>query len=96
MVVVPKDAQVTAEVVIDNKDIGFVHAGQPARVKLETFPFTQYGMVDPVVQSVTADAVNDEKRGAIFPATLVLAQAEIVDRCGWQTDSARCGDERDG
>lgn len=77
MVVVPKDAQVIAEVVIDNKDIGFVRAGQPARVKLETFPFTRYGTVDAVVQSVTADAVNDEKRGAIFPATLVLTQSAI-------------------
>jgi hemolysin D len=27
---------------------------------------------------VTADAVNDEKRGAIFPATLSLAQNSIV------------------
>ena len=29
------------------------------------------------VQSVTADAVNDEKRGAIFPATLTLARSAI-------------------
>ena len=45
MVIVPKDAQVTAEVVIDNKDIGFVRAGQIAAIKLETFPFTRYGTV---------------------------------------------------
>jgi hemolysin D len=45
MVIVPRDAQVTAEVVIDNKDIGFVNAGQAAEIKLETFPFTRYGTV---------------------------------------------------
>jgi hemolysin D len=78
MVIVPKDAQVTAEVVIDNKDIGFVTAGQPAAIKLETFPFTRYGTVDATVKSVSADAVNDEKRGAIFPATLTLAQSSIA------------------
>ena len=33
----PEDAQVTAEVVIDNKDIGFVSEGQAAEIKLETF-----------------------------------------------------------
>ena len=41
MVIVPHGAQVTAEVVIDNKDIGFVAAGQEAEIKLETFPFTK-------------------------------------------------------
>ena len=77
MVIVPKDALVTAEVVIDNKDIGFVYAGQTAQIKLETFPYTRYGTVPAQVQSVAADAVNDEKRGAIFPATLTLAQNSI-------------------
>ena len=77
MVIVPKDAQVTAEVVIDNKDIGFVSAGQAVAVKLETFPFTRYGTVNATVKSVVADAVTDEKRGAIFPAVLTLSQTHI-------------------
>jgi hemolysin D len=77
MVVVPKDAQVTAEVVVDNKDIGFVNAGQSVQVKLETFPYTRYGTIEAKVDSVTADAVNDEKRGAIFPATLTLTRCDI-------------------
>ncbi len=77
MIVVPKDAQITAEVIVDNKDIGFVKAGQVAAIKLETFPFTRYGTIEAKVDTVTADAVNDEKRGAIFPATLTLQQASI-------------------
>jgi hemolysin D len=77
MVVVPKDAEVTAEVVIDNKDIGFIHAGQAVEVKLETFPFTRYGTVPAQVKRMAADAVADEKRGAIFPATLTLGRSAI-------------------
>lgn len=77
MVIVPKDAEVTAEVTVDNKDIGFVRAGDSSRIKLETFPYTRYGTVDATVKSVTADAVNDERKGAIFPATLSLARAAI-------------------
>jgi hemolysin D len=77
MVIVPKDAQVRAEVVVDNKDIGFVNAGQTAQIKLEAFPFTRYGTVRATVKSVVADAVNDEKKGAIFPATLTLGQTNI-------------------
>ena len=77
MVIVPKDAQVTAEVVVDNKDIGFVAAGQSAHVKLETFPFTRYGTVPAIVKSVAADSVVDEKAGALFPASLTLQQTAI-------------------
>ncbi|MGH6646411.1 HlyD family type I secretion periplasmic adaptor subunit [Aquabacterium sp.] len=57
MVVVPEQAEVTAEVTLENKDIGFVNAGQAVEVKLETFPFTRYGTVPATVSSITADAV---------------------------------------
>ena len=91
MVVVPDAAQVTAEVTLENKDVGFVHLGQEAEIKLETFPFTRYGTVSAKVTNITADAVmktpssqrgNDDKAmtsgGAVFPATLTLA-AHVID-----------------
>ncbi|MNK87021.1 Hemolysin secretion protein D, chromosomal [compost metagenome] len=77
MVIVPDGAQVTAEVTLDNKDIGFVSPAQEATIKLETFTYTRYGTVNATVKTVTADAVNDEKRGAIFPVTLNLSATTI-------------------
>lgn len=77
MVIVPDSASVSAEVTLENKDIGFVAPGQEVAIKLETFPFTRYGTVKASVDKVTQDAVNDEKRGAIFPATLKLNQTSI-------------------
>jgi hemolysin D len=77
LIVVPDEAEVTAEVVVENKDIGFVREGQPAEVKLETFAFTRYGTVPAEVVRVSRDAVPDEKRGAVFAATLKLARAAI-------------------
>ena len=77
MVIVPDGADVTAEISIDNTDIGFVRAGQRAEVKLETFNYTRYGTVPAQVTWVTADAVNDDKKGAIFPALLTLKQSAI-------------------
>lgn len=68
MIIVPDGAQVTAEVTLENKDIGFVNVGNGAEIKLETFPYTRYGTVSASVDRVTADAVNDEKRGAILTA----------------------------
>ncbi len=77
MVIVPDGAEVKAEVTLDNKDIGFVNAGQEATIKLETFNYTRYGTVPAEVSLVTQDAVNDEKRGAIFPVTLQLKKYQI-------------------
>ena len=81
LVIVPDAAEVNAEVIIDNRDIGFVHEGQQAQVKLETFPFTRYGTVQAQVRWVTGDAVVQVKEGqpqsAIFPATLQLKQTNI-------------------
>lgn len=77
MIIVPDGAEVTAEVTLDNKDIGFVNPGQDVTIKLETFPFTRYGTVPATVKLVTSDAVNDEKRGAIFPATLTLQKMTL-------------------
>lgn len=77
MVIVPTESQVTAEVALENKDVGFVNVGQGAEIKLETFPYARYGTVPALVERVTADAVNDEKRGAIFPVTLTLGRHQI-------------------
>jgi len=89
LVVVPDQAQVTADVTLENKDVGFVKLDQAAEVKLETFPYTRYGTVPAKVTTITADAVMQEARpaqadkdgkmqpasgGAVFPATLTLAQ----------------------
>ncbi|GKT00622.1 HlyD family type I secretion periplasmic adaptor subunit [Acidovorax sp. SUPP3434] len=77
MVIVPDSAGVSAEVTLENKDIGFVVPGQEVAIKLETFPFTRYGTVKATVDKVTQDAVTDEKRGAIFPALITLNQSHI-------------------
>ncbi|MFE8643846.1 HlyD family type I secretion periplasmic adaptor subunit [Sphingomonas sp. NCPPB 2930] len=77
MVIVPDSAHVSAEVTLENKDIGFVSPGQEVAIKLETFSFTRYGTVRGTVNKVTQDAVNDEKRGAIFPALISLDQSHI-------------------
>jgi hypothetical protein len=48
-------------------------ARKRAEIKLKTFPFTRQGTVGAAaVRTVTADAVNDEKCGAILPVTPAL------------------------
>ena len=45
MIIVPDNAEAVVEAHILNRDIGFIREGQKVRVKLEAFPFTDYGIV---------------------------------------------------
>ena len=57
-VVVPSDATLEIEARISNRDIGFVHVGQDAEVKVDTFNFTRYGLLHGRVLSVSRDAIS--------------------------------------
>ena len=59
MRVVPRDAPPEIEVYLENKDIGFVEAGQAASLKIEAFPFTRYGTVPARVERVARDAIPE-------------------------------------
>jgi hemolysin D len=60
MVVVPADSRPEIEAMIPNRDIGFIHEGQSADIKIDTFNFTRYGLVHGKVVSVSQDAITRE------------------------------------
>lgn len=78
MIIVPERQPLEVEAVIENKDVGFVHAGQRAEVKVETFPYTRYGTLHARVQHVSADAVPDEQRGLVYAARVSLERGTLV------------------
>ncbi|MFO1080642.1 MAG: HlyD family type I secretion periplasmic adaptor subunit [Reyranellaceae bacterium] len=63
MVVVPTGSTLEVEATIANKDIGFVHGGEAAEIKVDTFNFTRYGMIAGKVLTISPDAVPKDKRG---------------------------------
>jgi hemolysin D len=62
MVIVPKENTLEVEAFVQNKDIGFVNAGQEAQIKIETFPFTKYGTIRGTVLHVSNDAIQQESK----------------------------------
>ena len=77
MVIVPNSGKIEAEVMLLNKDIGFVFAGQRVEVKLDAFPYTRYGTIKGVLEHVSPDAVEHEQLGLVFPAKVTLASNQI-------------------
>jgi hemolysin D len=64
LVVVPLDSHLEIEAMIQNRDIGFVRAGQDAEVKVDAFNFNRYGLIDGKVVSISPDAITREKSPA--------------------------------
>lgn len=78
MLVVPQEHVLEIEAFLENKDVGFVVPGQEAEVKIETFPYTKYGIVPGTVKSVSDDAINDEKRGLVYSMRIEMARSTIA------------------
>lgn len=57
MVIVPSDSQLEIEAMVNNHDIGFVHAGDEVQIKVDTFDFTRYGLLHGKVLSISSDSI---------------------------------------
>jgi len=62
LVVVPSDSRLEIEAMVSNRDIGFVHPGQEAEIKIDTFNFTRYGLLHGQVLNVSQDAVIRDRQ----------------------------------
>ncbi len=71
MQIVPAEAGLEVECYLPNADIGFVRMGQDAVVKIDSFPFTDYGTIDGRVTRVAHDAIPqpDAEQREQNPAT---------------------------
>ncbi len=78
LAVVPSTETLEVEATVLNKDIGFVTAGQRATVKIESFPYTRYGYLEGVVESVSHDAAQDRVLGLVFQSRVRLVKASLV------------------
>ncbi len=70
--IVPSDATLYVEASVSPSDVGFVHEGQPVAVKVDSFSFQRYGLLHGTVEKISADAINDEKKGPIYKARIKL------------------------
>ena len=93
MTLVPENDRLVAEVWVSNDDVGFVRAGQGAKLKLAAFQFQKYGFLQGKVLHVNADATEapspntrsdalvgrDRPMGPLaFRALVELATQELV------------------
>jgi adhesin transport system membrane fusion protein len=76
MEIMPVGPRVLVEARVKPADIGFVKVGQHVVVKLQAFEFNVYGGLQGTVDTLSPDAISDERGGADASYYRALVRAE--------------------
>ena len=83
LTLVPDNEPLIAEVMVRNDDVGFVYPQQKVKLKLATYPFQQYGMLDGEIMTIGADASDG---GAQSSQKIIHLQRKFTRR--WYLSSS--------
>ena len=88
---IPADAPLEIETNISGHDNGFVHVGDPVMIKFDTFPFSQYGLAEGRVRTVSPDSftAQDEARNPTSALSMAPGSTEAFYRARISVDAIR-------
>ena len=78
MEITPIDDSLLVEARIDPRDIGFLHEGQRARIKLTAYDFTQYGQLEGEVVRIGSDALEDQNGVSYYSVIVKTDDNKLV------------------
>ncbi|GIU50065.1 MULTISPECIES: HlyD family type I secretion periplasmic adaptor subunit [Shewanella] len=78
-VIVPMTKTGLMEIKLSPRDIGFVHVGQSARIKIDAFDYSRYGALDGVVKRISPSTDSDEKGGVFYKVQLSIDKPYFLD-----------------
>lgn len=83
MKIVP-GGNLSAQVNVGNQDIGFIKSGLPVKVRIDSFPYTEYGDITGHISQVGADALppSDLIRSYHFPVDISLSRSVLRTKEG--------------
>ncbi len=76
--IIPKDVPIRLKATVENKDIGFIKIGMKVAIKIDTFSFQRYGLIDGIVTKISANAIQDEKLGLIYEVFVEPQQTSLI------------------
>lgn len=80
--IVPIDAQMVVEAKISTSDIGHIRVGQPVQIKVHSFDFVRYGMVEGTLESVSPTTFIDKLNKTYYRARIILRQPYVGEVAG--------------
>ena len=88
MTIVPEREILEIEASVGNKDVGHLKIGQSAQIKVETYPFTQYGFITAKLMHIAADGYfegntsekSEGSNGAVYKSRLSLPDSDELGK----------------
>jgi hemolysin D len=87
-VITPHGGKLQVEALVPNLDIGFVKLNQPAVIKVDTFPFSRFGVMHGKVVNIASAAMSEEEaKRALANATAVANTTQVPSAGPGQAES---------
>ncbi|WP_158091260.1 HlyD family type I secretion periplasmic adaptor subunit [Thalassospira mesophila] len=79
MEIVPDNTELQVEARISTQDIGHVHVGQAANVKVLTYDYSRFGTIPAKISQISPTTFIDEDGVPFYKADLILESAHVGD-----------------
>jgi len=76
--IVPADVPIEFKAIVENKDIGYIKIGLPVAIKIDTFNFQKYGLIDGNVTKIGANAIQDKRQGLVYEVYIKPKQTSLM------------------
>ncbi|WP_051050597.1 hypothetical protein [Pseudanabaena sp. PCC 6802] len=76
----PEGEELVLQANVLNRDIGFVKANMPVKIKLATYPYQEFGTLDGETSQVSPNSHIDKELGAVFSTKVRIKQNTLRGR----------------
>jgi hemolysin D len=78
--IAPNNVPLVLSAVLPNQEAGFVKPGMPVQIKLDAYPYQDYGLVSGTVTKLSEDSKPDEKLGEVYRVEIQLEENHVTDK----------------
>ncbi|MBN2429780.1 MAG: HlyD family type I secretion periplasmic adaptor subunit [Deltaproteobacteria bacterium] len=76
--IVPLDSPLLIKAFVENKDVGYLTPGMDVSLKVDTFEFQKYGILEGELLQVSKDSIEDERMGLVYETYVKPLQTTLM------------------
>ncbi|HIP54707.1 MAG TPA: HlyD family type I secretion periplasmic adaptor subunit [Sulfurimonas autotrophica] len=76
--IVPKDVPLQLKATVENKDIGFIKEGMKVAIKIDTYSFQRFGLIDGIVSKIGVNAIEDKNLGLVYEVFIEPQEISLI------------------